>query len=341
MLGPDAQQAVGIVTRRLALVCCGLLFLACGSPNAPVLDPDAPASEVRGNSPEKSQPPGAEAPYEDHDHAPEPPSADDPPSSGKLGPISGDPKKTWMGIEMRHTPDDGVHVEGVFPGSPAASAGLQTGDRLLTVGEQVIVRPTDVLVALNGLSAGDQVRVTLRRQGKERFMRVHLGPKPDSAQLLRSLYVGNQAPSISTLRTVQGATVPSYEQLRGNVVVLEFWATWCVACRSLAPALNRWHDELSVRGVRVLAATVEPYEEVALAVPQLHMKYPVFVDQDGEVTMAYRANALPTLFLVDRAGIVRDVMVGYHPDELELFRQKLAGLLATGENETGTAAPKE
>ncbi len=323
----EAQQT-GRAWGRVALpLLVSASFVACGPPNPPVLDPDVSAGEVKGQSPDHAPPPGAEEPqYEQHSDDAEAPAepASSPPA---FDPISGDPSKPWMGIEMRHTPDDGVHVEGVFPGSPAASSGLQPGDRLLTIGEQVIVRPTDVHVALNGLVAGDQVRVTLRRQGKERFLRLRLAPKPDSTELLRSIYVGNRAPSISTLRTVQGSVVPSYEQLRGNVVVLEFWATWCAACRTLSPTLNHWHDQLGARGVRVLASTVEPYEEVALAVPQLDVHYPIFVDADGVVTMAYRASALPTVFLVDQQGIVRDVMVGYDPDELERFRQKLGALL--------------
>ncbi len=238
--------------------------------------------------------------------------------------------KPWMGIEMRHTEHDGVIVEGVFPGSPAASAGLQSGDQLLVVGDQAIARPVDVVVAVQALSVGQSVTVKMMRAGQPRFARLVLVPKPDSEDLMRSLYVGRPAPSISTLKTVQGSVVPSFEQLRGKPVVLEFWATWCVACRALAPTLNRWHDELSPMGVRVMAVTAEAYEDVALALPQLDMRYSVFVDATGEVIMGYRASALPTVFLVDGTGVVRDVMVGFDPRQLEGFRQKLGELARAG-----------
>jgi thiol-disulfide isomerase/thioredoxin len=232
-----------------------------------------------------------------------------------------------MGIEMRHTEHEGVVVEGVFPGSPAASAGLQAGDRLVSVGEQSIARPADVVMAVQAYAVGQSLMVKMLRAGQQRFARLVLVPKPDSEELMRSIYVGRPAPSISSLQTVQGTVVPSFAQLQGKPVVLEFWATWCVACRAMAPTLNRWHDELSARGVRVMAVTAEAYEDVALALPQLDMRYPVFVDATGEVIMGYRASALPTVFLIDGQGVVRDVMVGYDPTQLEAFRQRLGELV--------------
>lgn len=228
---------------------------------------------------------------------------------------------------MRHLELGGVVVEGVVPGSPAASAGLEPGDRLLTVGEESIQRPTDVQVALGAFGPGQSVKVTVQRRGQQRFMRVQLVSTPDPSELMRALYVGKPAPSITALQTVQGAVVPSLTRLQGQIVVLEFWATWCVACRALGPTLNRWHDELGARGVSVLAATTEPHDEVASAIPQLAMRYPVFVDPEGEVTMAYRANALPTMFLIDGQGVVREVIVGFDPHAVEVFREKLAALI--------------
>jgi peroxiredoxin len=231
-----------------------------------------------------------------------------------------------MGIEMRQN-DGGVVVVSVFPGSPAASAGLDAGDELLTIGGEAIARPTDVHVALAPRRVGDQVLVTFRREGKERFSRLHLGPKPDSVGLMRDLYVGQRAPSISSLRTIQGAVVPSLEQLKGKVVVLEFWATWCSACRLLSPTLERWHERHAASGLRVLSVSAEPSQQITHALTQLDVDHPVFSDEDETVTRAYRAAALPTVFLIDQEGIVRNVMVGFDPKQLVEFDAQLRQLM--------------
>lgn len=227
---------------------------------------------------------------------------------------------------MRKT-GTGVQVESVFPGSAAASAGLLVGDHLLSLDDAQLSGPADVHSALADKAVGQRVLLRVMRGSSEQRLSLQLGSKPETAELLRSLYLGQPAPSLSSLRSVQGSLVPSLLQNRGKVVVLEFWATWCVACRILAPELNRWHAELSAQGVRVLGVSVEPYDEVVNNLPQLEIAYPVFVDETTEVSQAYRATALPSLFLIDQRGVIRDVVVGYAPAQIAQLKQTLATLL--------------
>jgi thiol-disulfide isomerase/thioredoxin len=126
---------------------------------------------------------------------------------------------------------------------------------------------------------------------------------------------------------VQGAVVPAWTQLRGHVVVLEFWASWCMACRALAPTLNDWHAELNALGVHILGVTMDPFEEAVRASEAL--SFPTYSDEDGTVTMRYQGTALPTLVLVDKQGVVVDVMIGVNFEQLSKFEDRISTLAGT------------
>ena len=247
----------------------------------------------------------------------------------------------WLGISMLQT-EGGVVVDQLIPGSPAARAGLLPGDRLMRVAGEVVSTPSDVSAVVANHQAGAQVSIDFRRDGAARLLRLETVPKPDTEQLLRHLYVGQPAPSLSSLRTVQGSVVPSLVQLKGSVVVLEFWASWCVACRAMSETLNRWHEDLGVLGVSVLGITMDPYEEAVRATELLELRYPTFSDESGDVTRDYRAMSLPTLFVIDKAGIVREVMVGLHWRRLEEMGAQLKQLALeqpTGASLRGAEGP--
>jgi thiol-disulfide isomerase/thioredoxin len=197
----------------------------------------------------------------------------------------------------------------------------------VTLGDVGITQPTDVHAALATRSVGERVASSVRRRGELRLFAVVLRPKPNTDGLLRQLFLNAPASSLSSLTVVSGTVAPSLSELRGKVVVLEFWASFCGACRALTPTLNAWNDAMSVEGVRVLGITTDPFEEAERAAQQLEIRYPVFVDGDGAVSAAYQALALPTLFVIDKQGVVRDVMVGFDSrrlSQLEVLIRRLA-----------------
>ena len=122
--------------------------------------------------------------------------------------------------------------------------------------------------------------------------------------------VGQPAPDF-TLRLVDGRTV-TLADLRGQVVVLNFWATWCVPCRKELPTLDTYYRLLQAHGLRVFAATTEdslpPYQLkklfAAMAIPAVrNLKGP------------YRPlDAVPTNFVIDRLGVVRYAKAAVAPD---------------------------
>lgn len=213
----------------------------------------------------------------------------------------------WIGIGMKQT-EGGVVVANVLRTSPAASAGLRVGDRLVRINARTVNTPEEVGAVVQALPPGSKATFDIRRDDEVRLLHATVEAKPDREEMLRRELVGQSAPSISELRTVQGAVVPSWSRLRGHPVILEFWASWCVACRALAPTLNEWHEEMSPLGVHILGITADEFDEATRASQGL--AFPTFHDEGGEVTWRYQGTALPTLVVVDKRGVVADVMVG-------------------------------
>jgi peroxiredoxin len=145
-----------------------------------------------------------------------------------------------------------------------------------------------------------------------------------------SPHVGFPAPDF-TLETLDGATTSLAEQ-RGKVVIVNLWASWCGPCRAEMPAIQRLYDAQREEGLTVLAlhGTFQDSEESARAFAQeLGLSFPIVLDRDGEVSRRYLLRALPSTFIVDRKGIIREVIFGGPLSEATL-QSKVDALLEEG-----------
>ena len=101
--------------------------------------------------------------------------------------------------------------------------------------------------------------------------------------------------------------------LRGQVVLINIWATWCPPCRAEMPAIQQAYTAYRDRGLVVLG--VNQREDVAAIAPFLEkygLTFPILLD-DGQASARYQASALPSSFFVDRRGVIRAVYRGPMP----------------------------
>ena len=121
--------------------------------------------------------------------------------------------------------------------------------------------------------------------------------------------VGQPAPDFALERPAGGQI--RLADYRGQVVLLNFWATWCVPCRSEMPGIEATYRAYRERGFQVLAVNVqESPADVQPFIAELGLSFPAVLDRDAAVSRLYRARALPSSFLVDRDGTVRHVQIG-------------------------------
>jgi thiol-disulfide isomerase/thioredoxin len=119
------------------------------------------------------------------------------------------------------------------------------------------------------------------------------------------------------------------DALRGRVVLLNFWATWCVPCRDEMPALDTLGRELGPKGLAVIGVNLkEARPDVETFVRDQGLRFPILLDADGAVGARYQVFALPTTLMIDRQGQVVGTVLGIRnwvgPDARAYLGQLLA-----------------
>jgi peroxiredoxin/outer membrane lipoprotein-sorting protein len=136
---------------------------------------------------------------------------------------------------------------------------------------------------------------------------------------------GQPAPDFS-LQSLEGKTY-KLSDLKGKVLLLDFWATWCPPCREELPIIEKLHKEFSGKGLVVLGINDENKATVQQFVKQQKLTFTNLLDSGGAVARAYKVTAIPRVILIDKDGkIVKDI-TGYSPENEKILRELITKLL--------------
>jgi peroxiredoxin len=173
-------------------------------------------------------------------------------------------------------------------------------------------------------------------------MNMHSNPTPPRLRVARltlaallGLAVPHALPAIApassapdfTLRTMAGPNLRLQEQ-RGQVVMINFWATWCGPCRQEMPHLNRLFEKYRASGFVLLGVNVDDDPRNAAEVAaKLGVKFPMLLDTDKKVSHLYDLASMPSTLLIDRDGKVRYLHRGYQSGFEDTYEKQIRELL--------------
>ncbi len=130
-----------------------------------------------------------------------------------------------------------------------------------------------------------------------------------------------------TLKSTEGRNLRLGEQ-RGQVVMLNFWATWCGPCKVEMPHLARLYDKYRGAGFQLLAVNIdENPQQAAAAAARMGLRFPVLLDADKQVARRYDLGTMPSTVLIDRDGRVRHLHRGYRDGLEQTYEAQVRDLL--------------
>jgi thiol-disulfide isomerase/thioredoxin len=179
------------------------------------------------------------------------------------------------------------------------------------------------------------------------FAQRMLGDRKKSSEALdgyQKSLVGKSAPALNVFKVVGGGESFNLDQLKGKVVLVDFWATWCGPCRRVIPSLIDTYGKYKDKGLEVVGATQiygfgwlkgkaeqELDEAAELKLNEdfkadVKIPYPVVFCRKNTMLFQYGVTTIPTIFLIDKKGVIRDFVVGggEHPELMKKMGELLA-----------------
>lgn len=142
----------------------------------------------------------------------------------------------------------------------------------------------------------------------------------------RAVRVGEAAPAFE-LQQADGKPV-SLAELRGNVVYVDFWASWCAPCKRSFPWMNALYSKERGNGFVIVGVNVDKRRSDAdRFLRDVPAAFPIVFDTSGATPAAFDVKGMPSSYLIDRNGIVSAIEEGFHDDRAAALESRIRALL--------------
>lgn len=230
----------------------------------------------------------------------------------------------WLGVAIDEKGVGGILIRTVISKTPAEKAGLQSGDTITAIDTTAVKNRDELMAILRSKGVGNSVTVHFTRQGKAEKKTLKLEALPDRVELMQKQVLDKPLPAFSVMNLADRTTI-TQQNLQGKVTILEFWATWCPACRSAIPRLNQWAK--THKNIQIIGVTDEKEDVVREFLKTEKMDYIVAIDSEQKLQTELQVGSIPTFLLIDSKGVVRDLALGAG-DYLEALIKKAEKLNA-------------
>ena len=167
------------------------------------------------------------------------------------------------------------------------------------------------------------------------FTLLHLLLMLAFGETLHASEINQPAPPCALKKFSVGETV-DLQQFQGEVVYVDFWASWCPPCLRSFPFMNQISQQHTEQGLKIIAINLDEDPDDAVAfLNRSPAQFEVVVDPEQQCAKAFDVKAMPSSYIIDRAGNIRHVHLGFKSDETEQLQAKIEQLL----QEPAIAAP--
>ena len=144
--------------------------------------------------------------------------------------------------------------------------------------------------------------------------------------------VNSRAPDFRAVDIASGDTVSLRERYRGQVTLVNIWATWCAPCREEMPSMEALYKDFAARGFRIAAVSIDEGDdaEVRAFATELGLTFDILHDRSGAIQGTYQTTGVPESFLLDKDGRIVRRLIGNHDWNSPANRDQIDRLLADG-----------
>ncbi len=219
----------------------------------------------------------------------------------------------WVGILFE---PGTTRVRRVIPGSPADAAKIIDGDLVISIAGTPVSQSDQFAQQVSQRGDGETVELAIERAGQALKVKVKVAARLDPREVQRNALIDRPAPSFP-MTVLSGPPIAEIANLKGHVVVLDFWAAWCQPCIAAMPHLEAWHKTHGAQGLVVIGVTSEQPAVVSKVVVEHKLGYTMSHDPDQAAWRDYFVNGLPTTVIIDKLGVIRAVELGFGGDFAE------------------------